>query len=513
MRQQLMHVAAATGVPYEVLTGDMCGVNDRTVRVILHEFRRRMMRRWQHQIVAFQLCRPILESLDGSRLPRGALPIPARTRRTRSRGARVKWMPQGWPYIHPVQDVDAQKAAIRAGLHLAQRGRRAGRGRRGHRRRAGRRQRARRRARPQVRLRRPPGASDPSIVDMHIIDVIASWDDDWIARNFGYDLGVTARAFVEALAALPEAVKTIRVHINSPGGDVFAALNIANALREQQTSKGRTVETIVDGLAASAASIVMMAGSKISIADNALVMVHNPWTIAMGAAKDMRKTADDLDTIRQTIVATYQWHVSELSADDIAALMDAETWMDADEAVGYGFATDKVAGLKAAAMLDPKAIAQLKVPEKFRARVEALLATSVAGQPGPKAATASDILAACETAGLPVAFARELVTSAATLEQAQARIATEQTRIAAVAQRSTDIRNVCTMARQPELADSYIAGGMTVDAVRAQLAVITAKIDAAVNIDGAIDPTAAGNGKARIDHAAVYAEMNKFVTK
>jgi ATP-dependent Clp protease protease subunit len=57
-------------------------------------------------------------------------------------------------------------------------------------------------------------------------------------------------------------VKTIRVHINSPGGDVFAALNIANALREQQTSKGRTVETIIDGLAASAASIVAMAGQQ-----------------------------------------------------------------------------------------------------------------------------------------------------------------------------------------------------------------------------------------------------------
>jgi hypothetical protein len=236
-------------------------------------------------------------------------------------------------------------------------------------------------------------------------------------------------------------------------------------------------------------------------------MIHNPWTIAVGNAK---RHAEDGRRC-STRSATHRRHVPvalELEADDIVALMDAETWMDADEAIANGFATDKVEGLKAAASIDPRS-RKLKVPEKFRARVEALLDASVAGQPGPKAATASDILAACETAGLPVAFARELVTSAATLEQAQARIATEQTRIAAVAQRSTDIRNVCTMARQPELADSYIAGGMTVDAVRAQLAVITAKIDAAVNIDGAIDPTAAGNGKARIDHAAVYAEMNK----
>jgi ATP-dependent protease ClpP protease subunit len=80
----------------------------------------------------------------------------------------------------------------------------------------------------------------PTDVDIHIVDVIAGWDDDWLARNFGYDMGVTARAFVEALAKLDANVTTIRVHINSPGGDVFAAMNIANALREQQMSKGRT---------------------------------------------------------------------------------------------------------------------------------------------------------------------------------------------------------------------------------------------------------------------------------
>src|ERR1051325_2166278 len=188
-------------------------------------------------------------------------------------------------------------------------------------------------------------ADDASVVDIHIIDFIGDWIDDY------WGFGVTAKAFLDQLAKLSNDVKTVRVHINSPGGDVFAASNIANALREQQASKGRTVETIVDGIAASAASIILMAGSTIKVADNGVVMVHNPWTIAVGNAADMRKSADTLDTLRNTIVATYKWH-SSLSDDELVALMDAETWMDADEAIAKGFATEKVEGLKAAATID-----------------------------------------------------------------------------------------------------------------------------------------------------------------
>src|SRR5690349_6468961 len=110
-------------------------------------------------------------------------------------------------------------------------------------------------------------ASDPSTVDIHVIDFIGDWIDQALNEMFGEEISVTAKAFVDQLAALPEGVKAINVHINSPGGDVFAALNIANALRDQQATKNRTVTTYVDGLAASAASIIAMAGSKVVMAD------------------------------------------------------------------------------------------------------------------------------------------------------------------------------------------------------------------------------------------------------
>jgi lambda family phage portal protein len=115
MRQQLYGVAAATGVPYEVITGDMTKVNDRTVRVILNEFRRRVQG-YQHQIVVFQLCRPIWRAWMDRVFFSGALPIPDSYLTDPSPWAAVKWMPQGWPYLHPVQDVQANKEAVRAGF-------------------------------------------------------------------------------------------------------------------------------------------------------------------------------------------------------------------------------------------------------------------------------------------------------------------------------------------------------------------------------------------------------------
>lgn len=116
MRQQLYSVTTALGVPFEVLTGDMSRVNDRTVRVILHEFRR-WVQALQHHNLAFQVCRKVWSAWMDRVYFDGALPIDAAAyERDPLQWAAVQWMPQGWPYLHPVQDVDAQQAAIRAGF-------------------------------------------------------------------------------------------------------------------------------------------------------------------------------------------------------------------------------------------------------------------------------------------------------------------------------------------------------------------------------------------------------------
>lgn len=115
IKQQLRSVAAATGVPYEVLTGDMSGLNDRVMRVLLNEFRRRVQA-WQHQVVAHQLCRPVWRAWLDRVFLSGALDLPLEFLDDPEPWAAVKWMPQGWPYLHPVQDVQAQSEAIRNGF-------------------------------------------------------------------------------------------------------------------------------------------------------------------------------------------------------------------------------------------------------------------------------------------------------------------------------------------------------------------------------------------------------------
>jgi ATP-dependent protease ClpP protease subunit len=346
-------------------------------------------------------------------------------------------------------------------------------------------------------------AADPSVAEIFIVDLIGSWYDEFWRAYYGESV-VTAKSFLAELAKLDDSVKSIKVHINSPGGDVFAAVNIANALREQQVAKGRTVETIVDGLAASAASIVMMAGSTIRIADNALVMVHNPYTWGVGNAKDMRKYADELDTIRTAIVATYKWH-SKLSDDELIALLDAETWMDADEAIARGFATDKVEGFKAAASIDPKALTKLAVPDKFRARVDALLTPA---QPEPQPAAATEVLAECSAEGLDLAFAQTLVTAKCTLVDVKARIATEKDARVKAKARADEITAACAVGKHQDLVAGFIASGMSAADVKQHLTILNAKIDAARgNVDPSLNPDAGAGAtppKNDLDPAAIY---------
>ncbi len=125
----------------------------------------------------------------------------------------------------------------------------------------------------------------------------------------------------------------LTVHINSPGGSVTDALAIYSILRKHP---GR-VTAIVDGLCASAATLVALAADEIVMAEHSLLMVHNPWTVASGDAEQMRKTADTLDVASREMAALYTERTG-VSAEKIAAIMSAETWFNSYEAVDAGFA-------------------------------------------------------------------------------------------------------------------------------------------------------------------------------
>ena len=162
--------------------------------------------------------------------------------------------------------------------------------------------------------------------DLYIFGDICAWA--W--PELGEQSGVT---IVNQLKELD--VDTINVHINSYGGDVAEGLAIYNVLREHKAQ----IVTICDGFACSAASVVFMAGDRRVMQPASLLMIHNAWTVAMGNAAQLRKTADDIETITQASVEAYK-KVATISEEEIKALMDAETWILPMDAVEYGFATE-----------------------------------------------------------------------------------------------------------------------------------------------------------------------------
>lgn len=135
--------------------------------------------------------------------------------------------------------------------------------------------------------------------------------------------------------ALDEMEGDISVRINSPGGSVFDGFAIYNLLK----SHDGQVTVYVDGLAASAASVIAMAGDEIVMGDTAMMMIHDPWTLTVGDSAEMRKTAETLDKIKDSIVSAYALRASDLDIEEIGAMMAEETWLTAAEALESGFAT------------------------------------------------------------------------------------------------------------------------------------------------------------------------------
>lgn len=172
---------------------------------------------------------------------------------------------------------------------------------------------------------------------------------DTIGQDFWGD-DVTAKSVDKELKALGSP-KSITVRINSGGGDVFDGVAIYNTLARHPARK----VVHVDGLAASAASVIAMAGDEILMGAGTFIMIHNAWSIAIGNAAEMRRSADLLDSVSGQLATIYVNRTGQ-SAKEVKAMMDAETWLDRDEAMKKGFAdgasTDFV---KASSSIDARA--------------------------------------------------------------------------------------------------------------------------------------------------------------
>lgn len=149
--------------------------------------------------------------------------------------------------------------------------------------------------------------------------------------------GVSAASFAQDLKDCDNNLKQINLHIHSPGGDVFDGIAIYNLLKNHPAN----VTVYIDGLAASMASVIAMAGNEVIMPENAMMMIHKPWGIQGGDAEDMRKYADLLDKVENTLIPAYANKTGK-TPEELAEMLSAETWLNGKECVEQGFA-DKLA--------------------------------------------------------------------------------------------------------------------------------------------------------------------------
>ncbi|MEB2376765.1 Clp protease ClpP [Citrobacter freundii] len=191
-------------------------------------------------------------------------------------------------------------------------------------------------------------ASADNEADIYIYDEIGYW-------------GVTARQFVNDLKALGD-ITHINLHINSPGGDVFDGIAIFNALKHH----GAAITVHIDGLAASMASVIAMVGNPVIMPENTMMMIHKPWGFAGGDANDMRDYADLLDKVESVLIPAYAEKTGK-TTEEIAAMLDDETWMDGKECLEHGFADQVTTSLQAMACIQSKRIEDFeKMPNSIR---------------------------------------------------------------------------------------------------------------------------------------------------
>lgn len=262
-----------------------------------------------------------------------------------------------------------------------------------------------------------------------------SWDGE----------GVTARQFIEDFLAIKQ--PNITLSVNSPGGSLFDGITMYSVM----ASSGKNITAKVMGIAASAASVVLMAAKKITMPKNTHMMVHKAGWIAVGNANDMRSAADVLDGLDQSIIATYAARTGKPEAEIKALLDTGDVWMSADEAVAAGFADEATDLVRVTAEFDIKTL-----PAQARSAFDA------AAKAEP--ALADQISAAVTEAG----FVEHVSAFAlcATLAEAQARI-----------DDAREIVALCQVLQVQDKASSYIAAGKTCADVRNVIATERAALD------------------------------------
>jgi len=364
--------------------------------------------------------------------------------------------------------------------------------------------------------------------------------------------GIPAKALLDELKALgPVAELTVR--INSPGGSVFDGMAIYNALKRHDA----TITVWVDGIAASIASMIAMAGDELIMPENAMLMLHDPSGLVMGTASDMRAMAEALDRMKAGMVAAYRDKSGRDDAE-IEALMQAETWLSAQEAVALGLADRVEQPVRMAAHFDlsrfrnpPPQLAAIltsstpqedEMPDSHKTRprkpdaVEATASGDTApmagteqipvserdrpaevAQPAPDSAAAAETPQAPASAPAAAAVAHEQTTPTApaaavhpTAEVIDLDAVRADERKATLAYVS-EVHELCTIAGRGDLAAGFVTKATPVAQIRRTLLEARAAEDEATAIRSQVRPATIEPAQPAIDTAAIYAARNQNV--
>jgi ATP-dependent protease ClpP protease subunit len=297
------------------------------------------------------------------------------------------------------------------------------------------------------------GEATERVIEVFVYGEIGTW-------------GITANQFVQDLRAMDDGVSPVIAAFNSIGGDLFDGLAMHNALsRLGERCTGR-----IDALAASAASVAVCGAHRVVIAANAMLMIHNPYTYAGGDAEDFRRVADVLDQTLEAIIAAYKAKAPDIDDAELRRMVNAETWLTANEALALGLADEVGDGIKVKACLGQGAVlqryqhtpaelvAQLDEPPEPDPELEPVeppLVPPVVDS----AKLALMITQRCTAAGISNLI--EPLLNSTQLES-------EEIVLAGLA-RAKAVNDLCVAARLPEFSAEYVAAGLDAAAVRARL--------------------------------------------
>ncbi|WP_285355452.1 head maturation protease, ClpP-related [Pseudomonas sp. lyk4-R2A-10] len=297
------------------------------------------------------------------------------------------------------------------------------------------------------------GESTERVIEVFVYGEIGAW-------------GITANQFVQDLRAMDDGVSPVVAAFNSIGGDLFDGLAMHNALsRLGERCTGR-----IDALAASAASVAVCGAHRVVIAANAMLMIHNPYTYAGGGAEDFRRVADVLDQTLEAIIAAYKAKAPDIDEAELRRMVDAETWLTANEAVALGLADEVGDGIKVKACLGQGAVLQ-----RFQhapAELVAQLDEEPEPDPDLEPVDPPQVPPVVDSAKLALMVSQRCTAAGISnlieplLKSTQ--LESEEIVFAGLA-RAKAINDLCVAARLPEFSAEYVAAGLDAPAVRARL--------------------------------------------